>query len=161
MLLFSETHNVEAFYYHMIRCQIDAENELANMRVIWLLIAEAFFIGGYATLLNAHRQAKNDVYAGQQDLLFWILPFAALVAALLGCAAVVASAQRVMQFQTCYHGYGARTAAEDDSTEGYPPLQDHRLVQWLTTISLFGLPVLFVILLAVVLVVHITNRVVG
>ena len=104
----------------MIRSQIDAENELANMRVIWVLIAEAFFIDGYATLLNAHRQAKNDVYAGQQDLLFWILPFAALVAALLACAAVVASAQRVMQFQPCYQGYEARTAAEDDSQRGTP-----------------------------------------
>jgi cytochrome c-type biogenesis protein CcmH/NrfF len=131
------------------------------MRVIWLLIAEAFFVGGYATLLNAHQQAKNHVYGGQQDLLFWILPFAALIAALLACAAVAASANRVMQFQACYQRYEERTGAEDDSTDGYPPLQDHRLVQWLTTISLFGLPVLFVILWAVVLAAQITNRVAG
>ena len=76
-------------YYELIRSQIDAENQLANMRVIWLLIAEAFFVGGYATLLNAQAQAKNYVYAVRQELLFWMLPFAALIAKLLACAGVV------------------------------------------------------------------------
>jgi hypothetical protein len=144
-------------YYELIRSQIDAENQLANMRVIWLLIAEAFFVGGYATLLNAQAQAKNHVYAFQQELLFWILPFAALIAALLACAGVVASAKRVMQFQKFYELYEERTE-NDDSTEGYPPLQHHGLVHWLTAISLIGLPLLFVVLWVVALVVQITKR---
>ena len=144
-------------YYELIRSQIDAENQLANMRVIWLLIAEAFFVGGYATLLNAQAQAKNQLYAVQQELLFWMLPFAAFIAGLLACAGVVASAKRVKQFQKFYELYEDRTG-NDESTEGYPPLQDHGLVHWLTAISLMGLPLLFVILWAVALVVQIVNR---
>jgi hypothetical protein len=147
-------------YYQMIRSQIDAENQLANMRVIWLLIAEAFFVGGYATLLNAQEQAKNQLYAVQQELLFWVLPLAALIAGLLACAGVVASAKRVAQFEEFYTLYEERTA-QDESTEGYPPLQNHGLVHWLTAISLVGLPILFVILWGIVLVIQIATRLAG
>ena len=111
-------------------------------------------------MLNAQQQAKNQVYAAQQDLLFWVLPFAALIAGLLACAGVVASAKRVTQFQKFYELYVERTA-QDKSTEGYPPLQSHGLVHWLTAISLLGLPLLFVVLWGVVLGTQITTRLAG
>jgi hypothetical protein len=99
-------------YYDMISSQIDAENQLSNMRVIWLLIAEAFFVGGYVTLLNAQK-AKDDFFALQQDLLFWLLPCAAFLAAVLASAGVLASTKRVVQFQKFYERYEARTRASE------------------------------------------------
>ncbi len=141
----------QADYYQMLRSQIDAENELTSNRVIWLLIAEAFFVGGFATLLNAQAQAKNGLFAGQQDLLFWLVPIAALLAALLALGAVTASIIRVRELQHYYQAYEERTGSDDTSTKAFPPLQDGPVVHWLTTVSLLGLPGLFVVLWAIIL----------
>src|SRR5687767_13253229 len=96
-------------YYQMIRSQIDAENELSNMRVIWLLIGEAFFVGGFGTIITAQGQAKDAAFQFQQDVLFWIIPIAGLIAAILGLLAIVASMGRVRQFEQCYAAYEVRT----------------------------------------------------
>jgi hypothetical protein len=152
----SQTPLQRSDYYDKIRSQIDAENELSNMRVIWLLIAEAFFVGGYATLLNAQDKAKNAVFGAQQDLLFWIVPIAALLAGLLALAGVVASTRRVQQFEQYYEAYQSRTQ-HDLSTEGYPPLQEGRPIHWLTRLSIQGLPILFIVLWTVILISQCVN----
>lgn len=42
----------------------------------------------------------------QQDVFFWIIPIAGLIAAILGILAIVASMGRVRQFGQCYAAYG-------------------------------------------------------
>src|SRR5581483_7947161 len=64
------------------------------------MIAEAFFTGAYVTLLNAQEKAKNPVFAFQQDLMFWVLPVAAVLAGALGYAAVLASAKESNSFRS-------------------------------------------------------------
>src|SRR3982750_3832825 len=97
-------------YYSLMRGLIDSENQLSNTRVIWLLIAEAFFVGGYATLLNIPEKGQNMVIALQHQLLFWLLPVAALVAAALAYGAILASTIRVREFEDCYKRYEDHTS---------------------------------------------------
>ena len=139
-------------YYQMVRSQIDAENQNANVRVLWLLVGEAFFVGGFATLLNAQPNAKNALYGFEQDILFWLLPISALVAGLLALAGVLASKKRIEQLESYYAAYEERTVESDPSTEGFPPMEDGKLVYWFTVLPLLGLPSLFVLAWSVVVV---------
>jgi hypothetical protein len=86
----------------MIRSYIDAENELSNMRVIWLLIGEAFIVGGFGTIITAQGDTKDAAFQLQQTVLFWVIPAAGLIAAILGLLAILASMARVRQFEQCY-----------------------------------------------------------
>jgi hypothetical protein len=67
-----------AQYYDRIRSQIEHEDELINLRVVWQLLAQSFFFSTYATLLNAQKEAKNVVFAEEQQVLLWLMPIAAL-----------------------------------------------------------------------------------
>ena len=145
-------------YYSLMRGLIDSENQLSNTRVIWLLIAEAFFVGGYATLLNVPEKGQSALFAAQHHLLFWLLPIAALVAAAFAYGAILASTMRVRQFEVYYKRYEEHTAERDTSTEWYPPLQDEKRVHALTSVSLLGLPILFILTWAIVLIVQIGMR---
>jgi hypothetical protein len=145
-------------YYDKIRSHIDAEDQLSNMRVIWLLIAEAFFVGGYATLLNAQETPKNALFGFQQDLLLWIIPVAALLGALLALAGVLASMKRVHQLQRYYERYELRTRDEDHSTDAYPPLHHGHEVDRLANLSMLGLPLLFVMLWGMIVVIQCVYR---
>jgi hypothetical protein len=42
-----------AEYYQFIKRQIDHQDNLVNQRVIWQIIAQAFFFSAYASLMNA------------------------------------------------------------------------------------------------------------
>jgi hypothetical protein len=48
-----------AQYYDRIRSQIEHEDELINLRVVWQLLAQSFFFSTYASLLNVDKQAKS------------------------------------------------------------------------------------------------------
>ena len=42
-----------ADYYRLIRSQIEHEDELVNLRVVWQLLVQSFFFSAYAMLLDA------------------------------------------------------------------------------------------------------------
>jgi cytochrome c-type biogenesis protein CcmH/NrfF len=113
--------------------------------VLWLLIAESFFITGYATVLNSP-EIKNATMEFQHQMLFWVLPIAALIAGILAFLGVVGSARRVGQLRSYYDEYERRSGEHDASTVAYPPLQPEAMVDRLSRLSLYGLPILFVII---------------
>ena len=135
-----------ADYYGLIRSQIDGENQLSTQRVIWLLIAEAFFISGYATLLNAPPEAKNAVLEFQRHLLLWVLPLAALIAGVLAFFGVFASMSRIQLLQGYYESYDRDSEDRDESTLYYPPLQDGDKVYLYSRLSMLGLTIVFILL---------------
>ena len=90
--------------------------------------------------------------------MFWIIPIAGLIAAILGLLAIVAAMGRVRQFEQCYAAYEAQTRERDTSTEGFPPLQDQQRIKSMTTTSLLGLPLLFVAMWVVVLCLQLGQR---
>lgn len=67
----------------------------------------------------------------------------------------------IEQFQKFYELYEAKTKGSDQSSEAYPPLQDGQPINCLAKLSLFGLPMLFVGLWALVLGVQVGKRVMG
>ena len=71
-----------AEYYQFIKQQIDHQDNLVNQRVIWQIIAQAFFFGAYASLMNAPKEAKGPLFDAEQRLLLWLLPLAGLLAGL-------------------------------------------------------------------------------
>ena len=79
-------------YYHLIRSQIDRENQLTTQRVIWLLIAEASLAVGYMTLLTVSDESmKRPLLGVQQTLLLWMLPVTGTLGRTVGlcrCAGV-------------------------------------------------------------------------
>lgn len=64
-----------ASYYRLIRSQIEHEDELVNLRVVWQLLVQSFFISAYATLLNGPQQAKSVLFENLQHLLTWLIPW--------------------------------------------------------------------------------------
>jgi hypothetical protein len=62
-----------AQYYDRIRSQIEHEDELINLRVVWQLLAQSFFFSTYASLLNVE-QAKSVLFHQEQEVLFWLVP---------------------------------------------------------------------------------------
>jgi hypothetical protein len=51
-----------------IREQIQHEDELVNLRVVWQLLAQSFFFNTYASLLTVKGDAKNLLYGLEQDV---------------------------------------------------------------------------------------------
>ena len=52
----------QAQYYDRIREQIQHEDELVNLRVVWQLLAQSFFFSTYASLLTVKAEAKSLLY---------------------------------------------------------------------------------------------------
>ena len=150
-----------ADYYGLIRSQIDAENQISSQRVIWLLIAEAFFIGGYGTLLNGPPEAKEAVLEFQRQFLLWTLPLAALLAGILASFGVLASVRRIQLLEGYYDRYDRESEQRDASAAYYPPLQDGDRVPVFSRLSMVGLPVIFIVLWVIILGSQIVRSVTG
>lgn len=84
-----------ADYYHLIRSQIEHEDELVNLRVVWQLLVQSFFFSAYATLLNAPQEAKKVFFERLQELLTWLIPTAGLLAGLLTFVSIFTALQTV------------------------------------------------------------------
>jgi Trk-type K+ transport system membrane component len=65
-----------AEYYQFIKQQIDHQDNLVNQRVIWQIIAQAFFFSAYTSLMNAPKESKGPLFDAEQRLLLWLLPLA-------------------------------------------------------------------------------------
>jgi hypothetical protein len=133
-----------AQYYDRIRSQIEHEDELVNLRVVWQLLAQSFFFSTYATLLTVKEQAKAPQYEVQQDVLLWLVPIAALLAGLLTCISVFTSLANVYHLRRRYETY-ATSREEDRTTHLFPPLQAPDHIRKLAQVAPIGLPLVFII----------------
>ena len=110
-----------AEYYQFIKQQIDHQDNLVNQRVIWQIIAQAFFFGAYASLMNAPKEAKGPLFDAEQRLLLWLLPLAGLLAGLLTYVGIVSSLKRIRYLRMLYDDYSHGKAPTDPSSRLYPP----------------------------------------
>ncbi|MBA3753886.1 MAG: hypothetical protein H0X01_07080 [Nitrospira sp.] len=53
--------------YDRLKSQIQHEDELIIIRVVWQLLAQSFFFSTYATLLNVKQDAKSFVLGGSSN----------------------------------------------------------------------------------------------
>src|SRR4051812_48227884 len=94
-----------AQYYDRIRSQIEHEDELVNLRVVWQLLAQSFFFSTYASLLTVQEESKNVLYGHEQDVLLWLVPVAALLAGILTSLSVFTSLANVNHLRRLYESY--------------------------------------------------------
>ena len=134
--------------YDRLRSQIQHEDNVINIRVVWQLLAQSFFFSTYATLLNAKGEAKNVLFEQQQELLLWAVPIAALIAGILASMSIFSSLYTIEYLATIYHGH---TNEKDQSTKTFPSLRGPEKVRVWALIPPIGLPILFILIWTIIL----------
>ena len=134
-----------AQYYDRIRSQIEHEDELVNLRVVWQLLVQSFFFSTYATLLNANRETKSAIFEQQQTVLLWLVPSTALLAGLLTCVSVASSLLAIRRLRRLYESYAQERDDDDRSNRLFPPIQGSGPLRRLGSVSPIGLPVVFIV----------------
>ena len=131
-------------FYKQFRQHIVDEHNILNQRTIWLAISQSFFFGGYASVANAPKDAKSPIFAGQQELLLWLIPSAALVACICIFLGVVARSISMQSLQKKFDLYG-------DFDENFPPLDAGTKVKRMEIFSVWVLPLVFAITWMIIL----------
>jgi hypothetical protein len=140
-----------AEYYQFIKQQIDHQDNLVNQRVIWQIIAQAFFFGAYATLMNAPKEAKGPLFDAEQRLLLWVLPMAGLLAGLLTYVGIVSSLKTIGYLRKLYDEYSHGKAPTDPSSRLYPPMQGPSHLRRWASVAPILMPIVFALTWVVVL----------
>jgi hypothetical protein len=134
--------------YDRLRSQIQHEDNVINIRVVWQLLAQSFFFSTYATLLNAKGEAKNVLFEQQQDLLLWAVPIAALIAGILASMSIFSSLYTIEYLASIYK---AHSNEKDQSTKTFPSLRGPEKVRVWAMIPPIGLPILFIVIWTIIL----------
>lgn len=140
----------QAEYYQFIKQQIDHQDNLVNQRVIWQIIAQAFFFGAYASLMNAPKEPKGPLFDAEQWLLLWLLPLAGLLAGLLAYVGIVSSLKTIEYLRKLYNDY-AEKATSDRSSTLYPPIQGPPHLRRLASLAPIWMPIVFAVTWLIVL----------
>jgi hypothetical protein len=141
-----------AQHYDRIRNQIEHEDQQVNLRVIWQLIAQAFFFSAYTALLAITGQPKNHMFDGQQSLLLWLIPVIGLLAGLFTSIGIFSSLGNIEHLRGLYEGYSHDGKPEDESARLFPPIQGPERFRKLGKISPIGLPVLLTVAWIIILI---------
>ena len=141
-----------AEYYDRIRSQIEHEDELINLRVVWQLLVQSFFFSTFATMLNAKEQAKTALFDQLQYFLVWVVPIAALLAGLLTFVSIVTALWNINSLRRSHENYSRDNARQDPSTKLFPPIQGPEYVRRLAQVSPIGLPLLFILTWLIILI---------
>jgi hypothetical protein len=131
--------------YDRLRAQIQHEDELINIRVVWQLLAQSFFFSTYAALLNAPKEAKSAVFAQQQELLLWVVPIVALLAGIIASVSIFTSIYTIEYLGQSYQSYSLLPGREDRSAKLFPNIQGPKAVRAWARIAPVGLPLLFIL----------------
>ncbi|RFS17541.1 hypothetical protein [Emticicia sp. C21] len=131
-------------FYKQFRQHIVDEHNILNQRTIWLAISQSFFFGGYASVANAPKEAKSPIFAGQQDLLLWLIPSAALVACICIFFGVIARSISMHSLQKKFDLSG-------QFDENYPPIDAGKNVKMMEVFSVWILPIVFMITWIIIL----------
>jgi len=62
-----------------IRERIEHEDNLLNQRVSWIVSSQAFLLTGYAMLLNAPMQLRNEEFVRAHTLLMKLVPLTSII----------------------------------------------------------------------------------
>jgi hypothetical protein len=132
-----------AEYYQFIKQQIDHQDNLVNQRVIWQIIAQAFFFGAYASLMNAPKEAKGPLFDAEQRLLLWLLPLAGLLAGVLTYVGILSSLKTIDYLRKLYDEYSHGKAPTDPSSRLYPPMQGPPHLRRWASLAPILMPIVF------------------
>ena len=135
-----------AEFYDRLKAQIEHEDELINIRVVWQLLAQSFLFSTYATLLNAKGEAKSQLFVQQQEFLLWAVPIVALIAGMLASISIYTSIYTIEDLGSMYRKFLEEQRADKDrTTRLFPPIQGPDAIRSWARVAPIGLPLLFVL----------------
>jgi hypothetical protein len=126
--------------YHILRDQLQHEDNLTTQRLSWLMGSQAFLFTAYAIVLNAPERAKNARIDSLQDLLLETLPLVGLLSATLIYLSIIAGIIAMVNIHRL-----ARNLCGIDEAGRFPPLQGAKLTLYLGYASPLLLPALFIV----------------
>ena len=129
--------------YDRLRSEIQHEDNVINIRVVWQLLGQSFFFSTYAAVLNSKGEAKNVLFQQQQELLLWAVPIAALIAGLLASMSIFSSLYTIEHLGTIYD--------KDQSAKSFPSLRGPEKARVWALVPPIGLPILFILIWTIIL----------
>src|SRR3954447_20568738 len=84
-----------------IRRRIEHEDNLLNQRVSWIVSSQAFLLTGYAILLNAPTEFRNEHHARDHALLMKFIPITSIWITLLLWIAMLAGIAAMRALRAC------------------------------------------------------------
>lgn len=125
-------------YYQIIRSQIEHEDNLINQRLSWFVAAQAFLFSAYAILLNAPPQVRQQSFATQQEILFYLIPLVAIGVSILIYITVIAAMLAMANLRRLL-----KTHMNEQDSALLPPVQGYRQTFLLGQATPILIPFLF------------------
>src|SRR5919109_2503578 len=127
-------------YYHIIRSQIEHEDNLINQRLSWFVASQAFLFSAYAILLNAPSQVRLQSFAAQQDILFPLIPLVGIGVSILIYVTIIAAMLATANLRRFLKSH-----VKDEEMALLPPVQGYRQTLLLGQASPVLIPFVFMI----------------
>ncbi|GEO11352.1 hypothetical protein [Segetibacter aerophilus] len=125
--------------YKIIRGQVEHVDNNLGQRVIWLVIAQSFFFGAYASLINGKpAKPELDLIHGA---LIKILPIAALLTVLFTFIDVISS---IVYMYGLRKKYEASLNTDVDVDSAYPNITGSKAQRFFMHASPILIPLLFI-----------------
>jgi hypothetical protein len=133
-------------FYHLVRSQIEHEDNLNSQRLSWFVASQAFLFTAYAIVIGNIQTGKPEWVSRQQNLLVMLIPAVSLLTGLLIYATILAGAVAMINLRKWYK------SNEQSHESPFPPVQGYRLTQFFGQAAPLGLPPIFIAIWLVLLV---------
>jgi hypothetical protein len=125
--------------YHILRDQIQHEDNLTTQRLSWLVAAESFLFTAYAVLMNGPERAMSPFAAQQQQWLITAIPGLGLSSTALIYVSIVAGVMALLNL----HHHSRQICEQERSSTDFPPIQGTDRTRLLGLASPLLVPPLF------------------
>lgn len=126
--------------YHILRDQIQHEDNLVTQRLSWLMASQAFLFSAYAILLNAPERAMSPFSRQQQEWLITAIPALAVGSAALIYVSILAGVRALHNL----HGDAERICGRARADSTLPPIQGTAFTRLAGLTSPMLVPPLFI-----------------
>jgi hypothetical protein len=105
--------------YHILRDQLQHEDNLTTQRLSWLMASQAFLFTAYAIVMNGPEHAMNQFAQQQRHWLMTAIPALALSSAALIYISIIAGVTAMVDI----HRHAGRICDGDSTDPEFPPIQ--------------------------------------
>jgi hypothetical protein len=126
--------------YHILREQIQHEDNLTTQRLSWLMASQAFLFTAYAIVMNGPERAMSPFAREQQQWLMTAIPALALASAGLIYVSIIAGVIALRNL----HRHACSICRGEGADAAFPPIQGTRGTRLAGLASPLLVPPLFV-----------------
>lgn len=125
--------------YHILRDQVQHEDNLITQRLSWLVASQSFLFTAYAIILNGPERIVNSFVATQRQWLLTAVPALALAASSLIYVSILAGVCALAHL----HRHARRVCDQEAAHLAFPPIQGTTVTRWAGLTSPVLIPPLF------------------